>query len=116
MPDDLSPAEQARAARWSVEWLEDHGWLDQPADASRAMLALRIHADTVDSPESVESLRAERDAALQELAESRAAQDEGLAEVEELIVRLAVTRAEVARLRATHTEAEAARGRCPRED
>lgn len=66
MSDDLSPAEQARAARWAKDWLTDGGF-DVSETARDAMSALGCHADKLDPPESVESLRAERDDARGEL-------------------------------------------------
>ncbi len=86
MSDDLSPVEQARAARWAADWLGDEGWLSKFAAASGAVLALRQHADEMDPPETVGSLlvrlaaqerearwcRAERDKARDELARFQA--------------------------------------------
>jgi hypothetical protein len=57
---DLSAPEARRAA----EWFETKGWTTAPA-------ALRIHADTLDPPETAESLRADRDAYAVELAAER---------------------------------------------
>jgi len=64
MSDDLTAAEQARAARWAADWLNDAGWMSQFASASGAVDALKRRADEMDPPETVESLRAERDEAL----------------------------------------------------
>jgi len=61
MSDDLTPAEQARAARWAKEWLTDAGF-DVSETARDAMSALSCHADKLDPPETVESLREQVDA------------------------------------------------------
>lgn len=123
MSDDLSPAEQARAARWAAEWLNDAGWKSKFAAASAAVDALKRHADEMDPPESVESLRAERDKALtnartwEDLADGwrdRAIELRG--EARQLRDELHKAKAEIFRLRFNHTEPEAARGRCSRED
>jgi len=47
--DDLSPAEQARAARWAADWLSDAGF-DVSETARDAMSALGCHADDMDPP------------------------------------------------------------------
>ena len=52
---DLTADEARRAA----DWLGDEGWLLEFAAASGAVLALRQHADELDPPETVDSLRAE---------------------------------------------------------
>jgi len=76
MSDDMSPAEQARAARWAADWL-DQAYVDQVHETSADDLRKianfiewyearpsRNHANSIDPPETVESLRAERDEAL----------------------------------------------------
>jgi len=115
MSDDLSPAEQARAARWAADWLTDAGF-DVSDTARDAMSSLSFHADKLDPPETVKSLRAERDKALADVAHWR--------EQCEVFRRywlgarkeLDAANDMIARPCATHTEAEAARGRCSRED
>ncbi len=57
MSDDLTPAEQARAARWAADWVTKE-WGGQQTTTA---LALREYAKSIDLPETVESLRAERD-------------------------------------------------------
>jgi len=54
MSDVLSPAEQARAARWAADWLT----AEKYRSGARA---LHNHADDLDQLVTVESLRAERD-------------------------------------------------------
>ncbi len=98
MSDDLSPAEQVRAARWAREWLHERRF-------NEARVAMDQHIDILDPPETVESLRAERDEALADVARykeqfrlvcdeskslavaldaMRDEQDEALAEMEEV--------------------------------
>jgi len=139
MSDGLTPAEQARAARWAKDWLSDAGF-DVSETARDAMSALSCHADKLDPPETVESLRAERDEAWAQfkrtdqlvfevsgkLDKMRAERDKALranerfaGEQEELVQalnKLSAANYTIARLRSTHTQAEAARGRCSRED
>lgn len=116
MTDDLSPVEQARAARWAADWLVREGWAKPYAAATGAVSALLERADQLDPPESVESLRAERDAARVGAKgwEHRAVEFRRYW----LGVRQELDAANdtIARLRATHTQAEAAWGRCQRED
>jgi len=119
MPDDLTPAEQARAARWAKDWLSDAGF-DVSETARDAMSSLSFHADKLDPPETVESLRAERDAARDE---TKRVSERWLKDARERSEELFLTKAAlddadatIARLRATHTQAEAAWGRCQRED
>ena len=106
MSDDLSPAEQARAARWAADWLTSEAYV-----GGTAIVELREYADTLDPPETVESLREQVDAehaawlsaenALHEANETvESLQDD----CEELAVRLGFERAETARLRSTHAE------------
>jgi len=132
MSDVLSPVEQARAARWAADWL---GSVD-PATSFEADAVgysrhrLLQHAETIDPPETVESLRAERDEALAEMEEVGAAwrqeqimHQKAWATIRNLQAELADTRtdlhkanAEIYRLRAAIPVAEAAWGRCQRED
>jgi len=63
MSDVLSPAEQARAAQWAANWLGDHGYDSHRLSGGDAVAALRWAVDELDPPETVESLRAERDEA-----------------------------------------------------
>jgi len=137
MSDDLSPVEQARAARWAKDWLLKCEFVESET-AQDAITALGFYIDKLDPPELVESLRAERDEARKKLAQAecvitdfqtanrvvRAERDEALranqrfeGEQEELVQalnKLSAAYYTIARLRATHTEA--ARGRCSRED
>jgi len=108
MPDDMSPAEQARAARWAANWLGDHGYDSHRLSGGDAVAALRWAVDELDPPETVESLRAERDEAWR----TRLRAVEKLCQAYDDMEEANVT---IARLRATHTEAEAARGRCKRQ-
>jgi len=68
MSDVLSPAEQVRAAQWSANWLGDHGYDSHRLSGGDAVAALRWAVDELDPPETVESLRAERDKALADAA------------------------------------------------
>ncbi len=145
MSDVLSPAEQARAARWAADWLNDAGWMSQFASASGAVDALKRKADELDPPETVESLRAERDTALTNAKTWEDLADGWRDRAIELRGDVREAEAIIARLRATHDEqiedmkarwlkdarerstdlflaknplpsSEAARGRCSRED
>jgi len=108
MSDDLSPAEQARAARWAAGWLLRH-----PDYGTVSVLGLLDrHAEAIDPPETVESLRAERDTAMIDAKEALKFRRFWL----KACADLDAASDTIARLRATHTEAEAARGRCARED
>ena len=70
---DLTPAEQARAARWAADWLVHH----REYGTTPAPRLLERHADRIDPPETVVSLRAERDKALGDVRYwRRAAKDE----------------------------------------
>ncbi len=96
---DLTPAEQARAARWAADWItrtvQNGGdWMDKQNISGDITDMLWHHADRIDPPETVESLRAER--------------DELWREVEQRDDELHKANGEIACLRATHTEAEAA--------
>jgi len=93
MSDDLSPVEQARAARWVKHWLLKCEFVESET-AQDVITALGFYIDKLDPPETVESLRAER--------------DELWREVEQRDDELDKANDEIARLRATHTEAEAA--------
>ena len=175
MSDGLTPAEQARAARWAKDWLSDGGF-DVSETARDAMSALGCHADDmdppvlsvreaadelvqhigrmldrwadmgsdyaarnrelwtplhrkadvladaleaddeIDPPETVESLRAERDEALAEMEEVGAAWRQEQIMHQKAWTTIRILQAEVARLCDTHVDAEAARGRCARED
>lgn len=117
MSDVLSPAAQARAARWAANWLGDHGYDSHRLSGGDAVAALRWAVDELDPPETVESLRGPsgirpwptqiRGRTLADGWRDRAIEHRDEAE------RL---RVEIVRLRASHVEAEAARGRCSRED
>jgi len=139
MSTDLSPAEQARAVQFVAEWLADNGYGSTSITGKDVIWALTVNADP---PETVESLRAERDEALAEMEEVGAAwrQEQSMhqkawATIRNLQAELAAALRDnerfegerrndelhkatggIACLRATHTEAEAARGRCSRED
>ncbi len=115
MSDDLSPAEQARAARWAADWLSDAGF-DVSETARDAMSSLSFHADEMDPPETVESLRAERDEALAEMEEVGAAWRQEQIMHQKAWTTIRILQAELARLHDIHVDAEAARGRCARED
>ncbi len=59
MSDDLSPAGQARAARWAADWIARNTLCGySPDEVNQCLLA---HASRIDPPETVESLRAEQD-------------------------------------------------------
>ncbi len=140
MSDVLSPAEQARAHRLSAQALYERN--PTGFQASRyALCEIADHLDPPTPPETVESLRAERDAALAELAqrpsegavrilrasieairderdsarqmcrEARGERDRANAAVRNLIKERNDEEA-----RADAANAEAARGRCARED
>jgi len=111
MSDVLSPAEQARAARWAADWLADAGF-DVSETARDAMSSLSFHADKLDPPETVESLRAERDEALANARTWEDLADGWRDRAIELRGDVREANETIARLRATHTEAEAAWGRC----
>jgi len=95
MSDDLSPAEQARAAQFVAKWLADNGYGSTSITGKDVIWALTVNADP---PETVESLRAERDSARKKLAQAecvitdfqtahrvvRAERDEAQAEMEEV--------------------------------
>lgn len=104
MPDVLSPAEQARAARWVKDWLLKCEFVESET-AQDAITALGFYIDKLDPLETVESLRAERDAA-QHVAEYWREQFRLVCDESK------DRKTEIARLRATHTEAEAAWERC----
>jgi len=105
MSDDLSPAEQARAARWAADWLVG------PSGGDPTSTKLRAYADEIDPPETVESLRAERDTALTNAKTWEDLADGWRDRAIELRGDVREAEAIIARLRATHTEAEAAWGR-----
>jgi len=128
MSDVLSPAEQARAARWAAQALYERA----PTSFQASRYALREIADHLDPPEppeTVESLRAERDSARQDADgwETSAHEiqdhcDAALADVTHwreqyrLVCDESEDRnTEIARLRSTHTEAEAAWERSKRQ-
>jgi len=131
MSTDLSPAEQARAARWAANWLASEAYV-----GGTAIVELREHADKLDPPETVESLRAERDAALADRMDFQreryriaAALDTQTQELDAAMAdvthwreqfRLVCDESEdrkndLVRLRSTHAEAEAAWERCKRQ-
>ncbi len=126
MSDVLSPAEQARAAQWAANWLGDHGYDSHRLSGGDAVAALRWAVDELDPPETVESLRAERDEALFQFEQAavdwrqeQIAHQSTQAAFKAACIELDELRgvpATIARLRASHTEADAARGRCARED
>jgi hypothetical protein len=116
MSDDLSPVEQARAAQWAANWLGDHGYDSHRLSGGDAVAALRWAVDELDPPETVESLRAERDEALAEMEEVGAAWRQEQIMHQKAWATIRILQAEVARLCDTHVDAEAARGRCARED
>ena len=109
MIDDPTPIEQARSARWAVEFLDK--WVGRlgpsvMVGADWAKEVLSKHADEMDPPETetMESLRAERDELRADIAHAENVADALRAELDE-------ANAALARLRATHDEAEAAWGR-----
>jgi len=96
---DLTPAEQARAARWAAEWItrtvQNGGdWMDEHDIAGDISRMLLYRADQIAPPETVESLRTERDELWREVEQ----RDDDLHEADR----------EIAFLRTTHPEAEAA--------
>jgi len=123
MSDDLSPVEQARAARWAADWLIGAGF--NTGAGGFVVKALFDHADTLAPSETVESLRAERDEALAEMEEVEAAwrqeqfmHQKAWATIRNLQAEMAETQtdlhkanAEVYRLRAAIPVADAAWGR-----
>jgi len=112
MSDDLSPAGQARAARWAADWIARNTLCGySPDEVNQCLLA---HASRIDPPEAVESLRAERDEALTNARTWEDLADGWRDRAIELRGDVREAEAIIARLRATHTEA--ARGRCSRED
>lgn len=125
MSDVLPPAEQARAHRLSAQALYERN----PTSFQASRYALREIADHLDPPEppeTVESLRAERDTALtnartwEELADGWREQfrlvcdesEDHKKQADEATARLR----DVLAADAAHAHAEAARGRCARED
>jgi len=105
MITDLTPAEQARALRLAAAWLHVTDCLPADVDSFlRAVHALRCEADRLEPPETMESLRAERDELRADIAHAENAADALRAERDE-------ANAALARSRATHDEAEAAWGR-----
>jgi len=105
MSDDLTPVEQARAARWSVEWLTA-----QSVETGVPGVIALLHkaADRLDPPVSVESLRAD-------LEDARAERDNAIYWRDHNADEADTAKAELARLRSTHTQAEAAWERCKRQ-
>jgi len=103
MIDDPTPVEQARAARWAVEFLDKRVDRLGPSvivGVNWAKEVLSKHADEMDPPETVESLRAD-------VAHAENAADALRAELYE-------ANAALARLRSTHAEAEATGARAQR--
>jgi len=128
MSDDLTPAEQARAHRLSAQALYER--YPNAFGASRYALGeIADHLDPPAPPETVESLRAERDSARNKLAQTECAITDYLAALNDMqderdnaiywrdhnADEADTARAELDRLRATHTEAEAAWERCKRQ-
>jgi len=118
MSDDLTPAEQARAARWAAQALYERA----PTSFQASRYALREIADHLDPPappETVKSLREQVDTEHAAWLSAENALHEANGSVESLRAELADTRtdlhkanAEIYRLRAAIPVAEAARGRC----
>ncbi len=117
MITDLTPAEQARALRLAAAWLHVTDCLPGDVDSLlRAVHALRCEADRLEPPETMESLRAERDELrrlLDGIDEEGLRADTAHAEnvADALRAELDEANAALARSRATHDEAEAAWGR-----
>jgi len=118
MSDVLSPAEQVRAAQWAANWLGDHGYDSHRLSGGDAVAALRWAVDELDPPETVErcgesrNLQAELAAALRDNERFEGEQEE----LVQALDKLSAANDTIVRLRATHTQAEAAWGRCARED
>jgi len=67
--NDLAPAEQARAARWVKDWLLKCEFVESET-AQDVITALGFYIEKLDPPETVESLRAERDEAREKLVQA----------------------------------------------
>jgi len=115
MSDDLSPVEQARAARWVKYWLLKCEFVESET-AQDAITALGFYIDNLDPPETVESLRAERDDARGELRYVRESFAQLSKNFEDLCCDFEQATVSIARLRSARGQDEAGRGRCPRED
>jgi len=122
MSDVLSPAEQARAHRLSAQALYERN----PNAFGASRYALREIADHLDPPappETVESLRAEQDRVVAQFEMVLVERNKARKDVEYWREQFRLVcdesedrKSEIARLRTTNTQCEAARGRCPRED
>jgi len=97
--NDLTPTEQARAARWVKDWLLKCEFVESET-AQDAITALGFYVDRLDPPETAESLRAERDKALEDVRywrkaakdehEARGGTEQALAEAKSELARLRV--------------------------
>ncbi len=101
MPDDLSPAEQARAARWVKYWLLKCEFVESET-AQDAITALGFYIDKLDPPETVESLRAERDDLRAQVAESQDWASRMTVDRDQFLGELLVAREKLARQEIPH--------------